>query len=1157
MTEPPAQHIAGLSPERRALLAERLRARTRTTGRQQEAGRAGPCTGPAAPPGPAPASTAQRRLHFLDSYRTGSPLYLVPAAFDLTGPLDVPALGRALTELVRRHDVLRTVFEERGDSLVQVVQEPFPLAPEPVDLSGLPEGDRAARLRAAAAAETQPAMDLSTGPLIRAELLALAPREHRLVLTLHHIVADGWTLSLLVREFAVLYEAYAGGLTPRLDPPPLQYGDHAVAERARLAGAPARDELEWWTSRLRGLPPLDMPTDRPRPAVQGWAGARHTFTVPAGLTGHLRDLAGRTGTTLFTVLLAAYAVVLHRCSGQRDFAVGSAVAGRTTPEVEGLAGLVANTLVLRTEVSGTTAFEDLLASVADTVLDAHERQQTPFEALVDRLEEDRDPSRHPLFQASFNLQNVPPFHEVSTGGLRMTFRDMTGDTAKCDLGLALLETEAGLRGELEYSTELFDRTTAERLAGHYLSVLRGVAADAGRPVGELPLMSARERDALVAGSAGAPLEVPATPVHRLVARRARAAPGAPALVTTGRTYSYAEMDRCADALARRLRELGAGPERLVGIGLERSAEQVIACLAVLKSGAAFVPMDPQYPSDRLAAIREDAGLRLLITDRRLRTRFPMGRTTLVYVEDALTAAGTGGPPECGAHRESGTDAEPEAIPGHAPQRTPEGGDLPSRLAYVLHTSGSTGRPKGVAVEHRNLSNFVAWYSAEYGLSPEDRVALLFSPGFDASLCDVWPTLCSGAAIHVAPEEARTDPARLARWLVDEGVTVTAVPTPLGEALLAADLTDRARLRTLLVGGEALTRRPDESTPFRMVNVYGPAETTVIATTGAVEPGPPDAETRLPSIGGPIANLEAHVLDSRLQPVPVGVPGELHIGGAQVSRGYLNRPGHTAERFLPDPFSGRAGARLYATGDVVRRLPGGGLDFVGRIDDQVKIRGFRIELGEVEAALRSHPAISEAAVTVRSGGARQRALIAHLVPAEAGPVAADVRRHLKDLLPHYMVPAQFVVRDDLPLTVHGKVDRKALAAAPLPADDGAVEETVPPRGPVEERVARLWCEVLDVPSVGAHDNFFDLGGHSFLVLKLQERLRETVGHEVPVVAVFQHPTVAAFAAYLDSATKGETQPGRPGAEGPAAPEAWAGRRRAALDRAKRNRRPRAG
>ncbi|WP_438487974.1 non-ribosomal peptide synthetase [Streptomyces sp. S186] len=1117
--------------QRRALLARRLRARTAAAaaaGARETAGAAEATGGT----GPAPASAAQRRLYFLERYRAGTPLYLAPAAFDLHGPLDTAALGRALDELVRRHEVLRTVFAERDGDLWQLVRDPFPLAPEVTDLTALDEAERAARLHRAAAAETQPAMDLAEGPLVRAQLLRTGPEDHRLVLTLHHIVADGWTLSLLVRELAALYEAFRAGRPAELPAPTLQYAEHARRERRRAATPEAAEDLRWWTDRLRGLPALELPTDRPRPAVQGWEGARHTFTVPAELASRVREVADRTGSTLFMVLLAAHQAVLHRWTGQDDLAVGSAVAGRATPELEGMAGLVANTLVLRTDLSGNPTFARLLDRVTTTVLDAYERQETPFEALVERLEQGRDPSRHPLFQSTFTLQNMPAFRRTRLGAATMTFRDMTGETAKCDLALSVLEADGTLRAELEYSTALFDPGTAVRFAGHYLTLLRAAAEDPTRTVAELPLLTDEERRQALADSRGPGVEVPAEPVHVLVTRHARATPGAPALVDGARTVTYGELDRRADRLARRLRELGAGPETPVGVGLERSAEQVVACLAVLKAGAAFVPLDPQYPAERLTAIREDAGLRLLITDRTLRTRFPMGRTTLLYAEDF-------------AADEDGPDAAPD--PARA---LPEA--HPRSLAYVLHTSGSTGRPKGVATEHRSLSHFAAWIAGAYGLGPGERSAMLVSPGFDAALCEIWPALTAGAAVHAAPDEVRTDPALLARWIADQGITYTVLPTPLGEALLDAGLPDHARLRVIVVGGDTLTRRPAPGAPYRLVNGYGPSETTVGATFGDVEPQGADAAPGAPrpSIGRPIGNLRVHVLDPWLRPVPVGVPGELHVGGAQVTRGYLGDPRRTAARYLPDPFAGTPGARMYATGDLVRRLPDGRLEFLRRADNQVKIRGFRIEPGEVEAALRTHPSIAEAVVTVHEDAGRQRSLVAHLLPEQGPPpTPAELRRHLKDLLPHYMVPAHLAVLDALPLTPHGKVDRRALAAAPLPAAGPGTAAT-PPRGATEELVAGLWREVLGVAQLGADDNFFDLGGHSFLVLGLQARLRESVGREIPVVSVFQYPTVRTFAAHLDSAYLDRTPP-------PAGAQDWGDRRRQALARARtqRGRRPR--
>ncbi|WP_424184831.1 amino acid adenylation domain-containing protein [Actinokineospora sp. G85] len=1076
-----------LTAARRALLAKRLLDRRAPAERPR-----------ARHDGVAPLSSAQRRLYFLDRYRPGSPAYLAPAAFEVTGPLDVAALRRALDALVRRHEALRTTFTERDGAPVQVVGEPGPVDLRVDDLTALDPAERAARLRSAAAAQDQDPMDLATGPLLRARLSRTGSERHQLVLTLHHIIADGWTLNLLVRDLADLYAGVP------LDEPLLQAADHALRERETLAGQAAEDDLAWWTAHLAGLPTVDFPADRPRPAVQGWAGARHAFTIPPALAAGVRELAERSGTTAYTVLLAAYQAVLHRWTGQDDFAVGTPVAGRDEPELEGMAGLVANTVVVRADLTGQPTFADLLARVSAVALESFSRQGTPFDELVDRLDRERDPSRHPLFQIAFTLHNLPGADHPRLGGATLRQLDMTGDVAKFDLNMSIAEDGPGLRGDLEYSTDLFDEATAVRLVDTFTTLLRAAVADPSTRLGDLPLMDADDRRAALALGCGDTVPVPTEPVHRLFERRARQAPDAPAIVDGDAVVTYGELDRRASALARRLGELGAGPEVLVGVGLERSAEQVLACLAVLKAGAAFVPLDPGHPADRLAAVRADADLRLLVTDHRLRPRFPMGRTAVVCVEDATPLA----------------DGEPGASsePGH--------------LAYVIYTSGSTGRPKGVAVEHGNLANLVAWHSGEYGLGPGERTALLASPAFDASVWEVWPVLASGAALHVAPEAARTDPAVLTRWLADAGITVTFVTTALGEAVLATPWPAHGRLRALLTGGEALVRRPDPATPFRVVNHYGPTETTAIVTGATVDP----AADRLPPIGRPLSNVQAHVLDRWGQPVPAGVPGELFIGGAQVARGYLGDARRTAQRFVPDPFSARPGARLYATGDVVRRLADGQVEFVGRVDDQVKVRGFRIELGEVEVVLRGHPAVADAAVVVRDGPGG-RALAGFAVP-EPGPPpsAAELRQHVKGLLPHYMVPAHIAVVEALPLNANAKVDRKALAA--LPAADGAVADLAPPRGATEELVAQVWREVLEVAGVGADDNFFDLGGHSFLALRVQTRVREALGREVPVVALFQHPTVADFAAYLDS---GDQQ----------APRGRGDRRRAAL-RARRDR-----
>ncbi|MFF4013053.1 amino acid adenylation domain-containing protein [Streptomyces sp. NPDC001717] len=1075
-----------------------------------------------------PASSAQRRLYFLDRYQPGSPAYLVPAAFELHGALDRAVLERALSELVRRHQALRTTYEERDGELFQITGDPQPVELGYADLTSLAPAERAERLHRAAAAEHQEPMDLARGPLFRTSLLRTGPDTHRLVLVLHHIYTDGWTLSLLVRECVNLYEAFAAGYDEgSLAAPALQYPQHALRERAWLSGPDARADLDWWVRNLRDVTPLELPADRPRPPTQGWAGARIRFDVPAALATGARALADRTGTTLFPVLLAVYQIALSRWSGRLAPAVGTPVAGRVTPELETMAGLVANTLVLRTDLSDDPSFETVVERAADALLDAHDHQSTPFESLVDVLDGHRDPSRHPLVQTTFTLQNVPPFTHLQMGGTSMRFLDMEGATAKFDLSLTVLETEGALTGELEYSTDLFEAATVRRFAGHFLTLLGSAVRTPMARAAELTMTTEEETHALLAAGRGSDL-VPSVsaPVHEHVARIAREAPDTPAVVAGGRSITYAELQGRAAVLAARLREHGAGPEQLVGVCLERSAEQIVACLAVLMSGAAYVPLDPQYPADRLGAIRENTGLAVVVTDRRLRPRFPMARLSVLCVDEQEpeTAAPTAEEPTASAPIPHGTH--------------------PDRLAYVIHTSGSTGRPKGVAVTHRNLANLVSWHIDAYGLRRGTRTTLVASPGFDAAVWEIWPALVAGSTLHVPDDGVRADPDALARWLADESVEICFLPTPLAEALLDRAWPAGSTLRALLTGGDALAARPAPDAPFRLINHYGPTENTVVATAGAVAVGGSAAGPR-PDIGRPVAGTQAYVLDGRLRPVPAGVVGELYLGGAQVARGYLGAPRQTADCFVPDPFR-TDGGRLYRTGDHARLLPDGRLEFVGRSDGQVKIRGFRIELGEVEAALRSHPAVADAAVTLRDGDTRERTLTGHVVPRDEAsvPSPTELRQHLRHRVPSYMVPSRFTVEQVLPLTVHGKLDRRALGNSLSVLDEAADSE--PPRGPLEERIAEIWCSVLGTARVGAHENFFDLGGHSFLALQVQTRLREICG-EVPVVALFQYPTVAALAAYARSVTEAGSGTGGPVAE--QAGHQWQERRRAGLSRAR--------
>ncbi|HEX2091511.1 MAG TPA: amino acid adenylation domain-containing protein [Longimicrobiaceae bacterium] len=1051
--------------------------------------------------GPLPLSFAQERLWFLDRLEPGSALYNVPAALWLRGPLDAPALERALGEVVRRHEALRTTFEQVVGVPAQVIA-PFAGFTLPVeDLSALDQAVREAAVRQRVAEVAARPFDLAAGPLFRARLLRLGGDAHALLLCMHHIVSDGWSLGVLFREMSALYEAYREGRESPLAPPPVQYADFAIWQREQLRGAALEQPLAWWRERLAGAPALlELPTDRPRPAVPTHRGASASFLLPSRLLERLQALGRGEGATLFMVLLAAWQVLLARCGGGPDVVVGSPIAGRTRGETEGVIGFFVNTLVLRTDLGGDPDFREVLRRVREATLGAYEHQEVPFERLVTELQPERSLGHTPLFQVLFALEDAGGARPILEG-LRCEGVEADPGLTKFDLSLAMAVDATGLQGRLGYATDLFDAATIERMAVHLARVLEQVADDAAVRLSGLELMDADERARVLDEWNRTDAPYPADRcIHHLVEEQAARTPDAVAVLWEHDSLTYGELNRRANRLAHHLRGLGVGPETRVGVCLERTPELVVALLAVLKAGGAYVPLDPSYPAERLEVTLDDAGARVLVTQESLRGLLPgQSGVALVVLESDRAAVDAGG------------------------AENPAGGAVPRNLAYLIYTSGSTGRPKGVAIEHQSVVAMLSWAAGVYPADVLSGVLASTSTCFDLSVYELFLPLSTGGRV-ILVENALALPRAPA---ADEVRLLNTVPSA-GAALLSTGGIPTG-VRTVNLAGEPLPAELVDAMYARGVervyDLYGPSEDTTYSTYALRRPGGPV------TVGRAISNTRAWVLDESLRPVPIGVPGELYLGGRGVTRGYLGQPGLTAERYVPDHLGAEPGARLYRTGDRVRWRPDGPLECLGRLDQQVKVRGLRVEPGEVEAVLRRHPAVRECAAVAREHPSGDRRLVAYVV----GDADAEaLRSHLRQSLPEYMVPGVFMMLDALPRLPNGKLDRRALPA-PATAEPGRRLE---PGTELEARIAALWGELLGVEAVGVEDNFFDLGGHSLLIVRLQAMLASELGHEVTVAELFQYPTVRSLAGRL----KGHAE-----TDAADAGEHRAGARHAALDR----------
>jgi amino acid adenylation domain-containing protein len=1082
--------LESLTPEERKRLALRLRMR--------KAAEAGAAAAASAAAGEDRAGTAfpltfqQQRLWLLDRMSPGASAYNMPGGVRLTGPLDADALARAFEAVVRRHEVLRSRIEVRDGEPVQVVLPPEAFSTARADLSHLDEDAREAALHDLAADVAARPFRLDEGPLARASVVRLGDEEHALLWALHHAVSDGWSTGILLAELTAFYGAFTG--TPEaaaeLPPLPLQYGDHALAQR-QAAAASADAAVESWADRLRGAPHvIDLPTDRPHAAIRDPAAATVEMDLPRGTPERVARLARQADATPFMVYLALLELLLGRYARQDDLLVGTAVANRPTPELERLIGFFTNTLVLRGDLAGDPLFLEHLRRVRRTTIDAFEHQDVPFEKLVEVLNPERSLSHQPLVQVAFAFQNVPRAEGGGLPGIAGAPLDGGPAAAKFDLSITFVEVEGGTWSRFEYAEDVFDAETIRRMARHYAALLDSALDTPTARLSKLTMLAPGEREQVLDAWSEGPAVDAETTVTARFAAQVRGNPGAIAIEWDGGTLTYAELAARADALAAGLRAASVGAEDRVGVFLRRGPDAVVAMLAALQAGAAYVPLDPGYPAERLAVMADDADLAAIVTELMLRDRLPAGAAAVLDVDgDAVRDT---------------DDAAP-----------PAGAASPDALAYVIYTSGSTGTPKGAAVPHRAVVRLVA--GGGYARFGPDRIFLQLAPlSFDAATFEVWGALLNGGRLVIPPADA--EPVDAVRWGVRErGVTTLWLTAGLFH-LVADEAPDALEgLEELLAGGDVLS--PEhvrgilrQHPGLRLVNGYGPTENTTFTTCADLTDGWQGASV---PIGRPIGGTGVRILGG-LDPVPPGVPGELYAFGEGLARGYHGRPALTAERFLPDPCAAAPGARMYRTGDVARWRGDGQIEFMGRADQQVKVRGFRIEPGEIEAALLAHPDIREAVVLARRDGTAEARLMAYAVPHEACAVdAGTLRDWLGSRLPDYLVPSAVVLLDALPLTPNGKVDRGAL---PEPAGGDGTAESAAPRTPMEEVAAGIWAEVLGLDHVGRADDFFAIGGHSLVAARVVTRVRERVGVDLPLRALFEAPQLESFAARVQAALR---------------------------------------
>jgi len=1037
-----------------------------------------------------PVSNTQRHFWLINQLLPESPAYNIPSVFRLKGRLNLPALEKGINGIIHRHEVFRTTFTTLNGEPVQVIAPRLHLDLPVIDLGGQRGSKRDVEVQRLISEEVVRPFDLSSGPLIRAQLLRLSDEEHVFLIVMHHIITDLYTLNRFVRELTILYDAYSTGKPSPLAKPPRQYADYVVWQQEWLKGKRYLSMLSYWRQQIEGQTGfLDLPTDRRRPAIQSLRGAEQPLQLSRSLTKALKQFSRQEVVSIFITMLSAYLVLLHRYTGQPDITVGVPFTNRRHAELKDVMGCFVNILPLAVDLSGNPSFREVIRQVRKAMLGAHQHQEVTVDLIVKELKLERKLGYNQLYQVGFTF--IPPV-ELELQGLTVESLRAHNRSSKLDMFAGLWDSGERIQGMIEYSTDLFDEDTMARFAGHYLTLLKAVVTDADQPISLLPILTDHERKLVMVDWNSTRVDYPEDLcIHQLFEKQVEQTPDAVAVVFEDRQLTYRELNQRSNQLARYLQSIGVGPETLVGIAVERSMEMVVGLYGILKAGAAYVPVDPAYPTERISYMLEDAGIRLLLTQARFIDKLPRCGVHSICLDtdwDALIAGHSMENPVCKAGMEN--------------------------MAYTIYTSGSTGDPKGVMNTHRGILNRLLWMQETYQLTAADRVLQKTPFSFDVSVWEFFWPLMFGARLVIARPEGHKDNNYLVQLIIKQQITtIHFVPSMLKLFLNAEDVEKCNSLRRVICSGEALPlylqNRFFEKLDSRLYNLYGPTEAAVDVTSWECRR---ESDLRTVPIGRPIANTRIYILDNHMQPVPIGVPGELYIGGVQVARGYLNRAELTAERFISDPFSDNPGDRLYKTGDICRYLPDGNIEYLGRNDDQVKIRGFRIELGEIESVLRQHPSVREAVVLLRGDVPDDRSLTAYVVSGRRSmPVIRDLRDFLGNRLPDYMVPAEFILLDAMPLTPSGKVDRRALSD--LEGGRRTGEEYVAPENELEKTIAGIWQELLKVEKVGIRDNFFDLGGHSLLIVQVQSRLRGVVDRELSITDMFRYPTIEKLAGFL--------------------------------------------